>query len=250
VKAWFASLGAGLKIRFVGGTRLFFLAPLIPLIAIVPEFVQHIVEINLGMFASKDAFRGLAMDPTRWAFGYVKVAGLMLAIFAAARYWGGARERWWDLRTIAWRPFAIALAGNAALTVVMFAIGSRLSATAKPVFDAVMTITSLPMLVWLVGPLLGDATMTLRRAYTGGWGRLLLMAVLAAAAFWPASQLHQWDHRWAMGAPRTIVWALMAWDAVVVGLIACWTGAALGAGYRGASSDVATDPSTAPLPIR
>ena len=248
MKGWFASLGAGLKTTFIGGSRLFVLAPLIPLIAILPEFAQHIVEIKLGMFASKAAFNALAMDPTRWAFGYAKIAGLMLAIFAAARYWGGVRERWWDLRTVAWKPFLIALAGNAALTVAMFLIGSRLSTSAKPVFDAVATIATLPFLVWLIGPLLGDRTMTLRRAYTGGWGRLLLIALLAVTAFLPASILHQWDHRWALGAPQAAVWALMAWDAVVVGLIACWTGAALGAGYRGSRPSMA-EPAGHPLPV-
>ena len=248
MKSWLDLLGAGLKTTFIGGSRLFLLAPLIPLLAIVPEFLQHIVEIKLGMFESKAAFSALAMDPMRWAFGYAKVAGLFLAIFAAARYWGGARERWWDLRTVAWRPFLIALAGNAALAIAMFVVGSRLSATAKPVFDAVVTIATLPLLVWLIGPLLGDRTMTLRRAYTGGWGPLLLMVLLAAMAFWPASQLHQWNHRWAMGAPQAAVWALMVWDAVVVGLIACWTGAALGAGYRGRLDNVA-EPASHPLPV-
>lgn len=247
MKEWFASLGAGLKTTFVGGTRLFVLAPLIPLIAILPEFLQHIVEIKLGMFASKPAFQALAMDPTRWAFGYAKIAGLVLAMFAAARYWGGARERWWDLRNVAWKPFLIALAGNAALTVAMFVIGGRLSASAKPVFDIVATIATLPLLIWLIGPLLGDATMTLRRAYTAGWGRLLLMVLLAALAFWPASLLHQWDHRWALSASLPVVWALMTWDALLVGLIACWTGAALGAGYRGGSSDA--EPRCEPLPV-
>lgn len=246
MKSWLALLGAGLKTTFVGGSRLFLLAPLIPLIAILPEFLQHIVEIKLGMFESKAAFNALAMDPTRWAFGYAKVAGLVLAIFAAARYWGGARERWWDLRTVAWRPFVIALAGNTALTIALFGIASRLSVAAKPVFDVIVTIATFPMLVWLIGPLLGDRAMTLRRAYTGGWGRLLLMVLLAAIAFWPASQLHQWDHRWAMGAPQAAVWALMVWDAVVVGLIACWTGAALGAGYRGGETKADAEP----LPIR
>lgn len=250
MKGWLASLGTGLKTTFIGGSRLFLLAPLIPLLAIVPEFLQHIVEIKLGMFESKTAFKALELDPTRWAFGYAKVAGLLLAMFAAARYWGGARERWWDLRTIVWRPFLIALAGNAAVAIAMFVVGGRLSATAKPVFDAVVMIATLPMLVWLIGPLLGDRTMTLRRAYTSGWGRLLLMAVLAVAAFWPASVLHQWDHRWAMGAPPAAVWALMVWDAVVVGLIACWTGAALGAGYRGGETGVEPDHSAEPLPIR
>ena len=246
MRSWLALLGAGLETTFIGGSRLFLLAPLIPLLAIVPEFLQHIVEIKLGMFESKAAFSALAMDPMRWAFGYAKVAGLFLAIFATARYWGGARERWWDLRTVAWKPFLIALAGNAALAIAMFVVGSRLSATAKPVFDAVVTIATLPLLVWLIGPLLGDRTMTLRRAYTGGWGRLMLMTVLAVAAFWPASQLHQWNHRWAMGAPQAAVWALMAWDAVVVGLIACWTGAALGAGYRSGEAKIDAEP----LPIR
>ena len=226
---------------------MFVLAPLIPLIAILPEFAQHIVEIKLGMFASKAAFGALAMDPTRWAFGYAKIAGLVLAMFAAARYWGGVRERWWDLRTVAWKPFLIALAGNAALAIAMFVVGGRLSTTAKSAFDALATIATLPFLVWLIGPLLGDATMTLRRAYTGGWGRLLLIAMLAAAAFWPASVLHQWDHRWAFGAPLPMVWALMTWDAVLIGLLACWTGAALGAGYRGGSSDA--EPRGEPLPV-
>ena len=248
MREWLASLGAGLKTTFVGGSRLFVLAPLIPLIAVLPEFAQHIVEIKLGMFASKAAFGALQMDPTRWAFGYAKIAGLVIAIFAAARYWGGARERWWDLRTVAWKPFLIALAGNVALAIAMFVIGSRLSTTAKPAFDALATIATLPFLVWLIGPLLGDATMTLRRAYTGGWGRLLFIALLAVAAFWPASILHQWDHRWTFGATGPAVWALMVWDAVLVGLIACWTGAALGAGYREGSSDAAK-PRGEPLPV-
>ena len=49
-----------------------------------------------------------------------------------------------------------------------------------------------------------------------------------------------------MGAPQAAVWALMVSDAVVVGLIACWTGAALGAGYRGGEAKI----DAGPLPIR
>ena len=67
--------------------RLFWLAPLIPLIAILPEFVQHVWEVNAGMFASKAAFNAHAMDPERWQFGYFKIAGLVLSILAAARFW-------------------------------------------------------------------------------------------------------------------------------------------------------------------
>ena len=246
-----AALGGGLKTTLVGGTKLFVLAPLIPLLAIVPEFAQHVAEIRLGMFESRTAFAALAMDPTRWAFGYAKVAGLVLAIFAAARYWGGARERWWDLRTVAWRPFLIAFAVNAFATAAMMAIQSRLDGVAAGVFQIVATIVTLPLLLYLLGPLLGDHTMSLRRAYAHGWGRLLLLAILVVIAFAPLQALHGLNHEWAMGASDATVWALMAWDSLIVGLLACWTGSALAAGFLGGDGrPTDRDDAAEPLPIR
>lgn len=229
----------GLRTTFVGGTRLFVLAPVIPLLAIVPEFAQHVAEIRLGMFESRSAFVALAMDPTRWAFGYAKVAGLVLAILAATRYWGGARERWWDLRSVAWRPFLIALAINLVAGVALMAVQSQLAGAAGDAFYVAGSIVTLPLLLMLVGPLLGDRTMTLRRAYTGGWVRLALTAILAVLAFAPLQMLHGLNHQWAFGARDVAVWGLMAWDALIVGLLACWTGSALAAGYRGGDADAA-----------
>jgi len=178
VKAFGTALLGGLKTTFIGGVSLFWLAPMIPLLIMLPEFVQHIYEINAGMFASKAAFNAQAMDPARWAFGYAKIAGLVLAIFAAARYWGGARERWWDLRNIAWKPFLIALAINIAVTLALegakWSLGERTPAWLDPVF----AVASVPLLLMLIGPLLGDAGMTLRRAYTSGWLQALMVGVL------------------------------------------------------------------------
>lgn len=62
-------------------------APAIVALIVVPEFAQHVAEIQLGMFESKEAFKALSNDPTRWAFGYVKVAGVVLATLATARFW-------------------------------------------------------------------------------------------------------------------------------------------------------------------
>ena len=245
-----AALGHGLRTTFVGGTRLFVLAPVIPLLAIVPEFVQHVAEIRLGMFESREAFGALAMHPERWSFGYAKIAGFILAILAAARYWGGAHNRWWDLRGVAWGPFLIAFAVNAVVSVAVVAIRQRLAGTSYMVFEIAASIATLPLLLYLIGPLLGDRTMTLRRAYTGGWGRLVLMAVLLVVAFLPAQIVHGLNHTWALGKEPAVVWALMTWDAVLVGLMACWFGAALGAGYRSGEPDGDSDPSPDPLPVR
>ena len=118
------------------------------------------------------------------------------------------------------------------------------------VFEIAASIATLPLLLYLIGPLLGDRTMTLRRAYTGGWGRLVLMAVLLVVAFLPAQIVHGLNHTWALGKEPAVVWALMTWDAVLVGLMACWFGAALGAGYRSGEPDGDSDPSPDPLPVR
>lgn len=221
----------GLRVTFLGGLSLFWLAPLIPAIVIVPEFVQHVVEIRLGMFESVDAFNALANDPTRWAFGYVKIAGVLLCTLAAARFIGGAGERWWDLRTIAWKQFLIALALNVGVFAIDYAIRQGMSGAAPAWLEVAFQIATLPLMIYLVGPLWGDRSMTLRHAYTVGWIAALFAAALSLIAFVPLQWLHGYNHRLAMGQSEAIVWALMVWDSLLVGLMACWMGAALAAGY-------------------
>ncbi|MBY6129724.1 hypothetical protein KUW15_13465 [Qipengyuania aquimaris] len=221
----------GFRTVFAGGTSLFWLAPIIPLIAIVPEFVQHVAEIRMGMFESREAFSALANDETRWMFGFAKIAGLFIAILAASRYWGGQRESWWDLRNIAWKPFLIAVVLQIALAGLLAGLEQVVPASIKDVVDLAIMILTLPLLVYLVGPILGDHTMTLKRAYSSGWLKAIAIGVFGFVAFWPAQQLHGLNHEWAFGAAAWQVWALMIWDTLLVGLMACWMGSALAAGY-------------------
>lgn len=72
------------------GFALFWLAPLIAALIVVPEFVQHIAEIRIGMFESKEAFTALADDPRRMFWGFLKIAGFLLAILATIRFGGHA----------------------------------------------------------------------------------------------------------------------------------------------------------------
>ncbi len=232
--SWLRAFGAALLATFRDGTRLLWIAPLIALIAGLPEFAQHIAEIKLGMFASPEAFKALQNDPTRWAFGYAKVTGLFLAIFAAARFWSlpeGARDRWWDLRTIAWRPFAIGLALNGAVSVAAYLLNGAMTAEAFQAANIFLSIATLPVLVYMLGGLFGDHAVSLRQCYRTGWWQALAMAVLFLLAMLPAQTVHKLDHTLAMGAAAPAVWALMVWDAVLVSLIACWVGTGLAAGY-------------------
>ena len=82
---------------------------------------------------------------------------------------------------------------------------------------------------------IGDSAMTLRAAFTRGWWPALRMLLLMLAGFVPLQVLHLLNHRLAMGQPAALLWALLAWDALVVGMMTGWTGTALHHGYRGAA---------------
>lgn len=230
--AAFAAIRLAVRDSFIGGSSLFWLAPAIPLLLLVPEMAQHVVEIRLGMFDSLEAARSVSQAPMRWAFGYVKIAGLVLTALAAARYWGGLRERWWDMRTVAWPAFLMGLAINVVLTGVNFAIERIIVGDTGALISQAFTAVTAPFLLLLIGPLLGEVAPTLRQAYTRGWLALVLMIGLAAVAFAGGGWLHTMNHRWAIGAAPATVWALMIWDAIWTALFVTCAGSALGAGYR------------------
>ena len=231
---WLRGFGSAMLATFRDGPRLWWLAPLIPLLAFLPEFAQHIAEIKLGMFASPEAFKALQNDPTRWAFGYAKIAGLFLTIFAAARYWSlppETRKRWWDLRTIAWRQLLLGIALIGAVTTVLYLLKPAISVIAFKTLDIATQIATLPVLVFMLGALFGDSKVRLRQCYRTGWVQGLAMGIYFLLAMLPAQYVHRLDHTLATGAPTSMTWALMLWDAVLVSLMACWAGTGLAAGY-------------------
>lgn len=187
------------------------------------------------MFESKLAFKALANDPTRWAFGYVKVAGLVLAILMTARFWAFGTTR------------AALLIPPKTLLHILFAIGLTLLAelpftwikdtSASPLVDTVAAIISMiiqaGLLVYIVGAVLGDNTNSIKRSFTERWPTALLIALLAALAFVPSSALHLYNHKLAIGQPNeAVLWALMAFDSLIVGLLSALVGAGLFVAYR------------------
>ena len=231
---WIRRFGEALLATFRDGTRLLWIAPLITLIAGLTEFAQHVAEIKLGMFDSPAAFKALQNDPLRWNFGYVKIAGLFLTIFAAARYWSLPKElrhRWWDLRTVAWRPLLIGAALNGLVSGLIYVIKPALSIPAFETVNIVLSLATLPIMVYMLGGLFGDRKVRLKDVYRTGWLRAAAMALFFLAAIGPAQLIHHFNHTAAMGAPGPAVWTLMAWDALLVALMACWAGTGLAAGY-------------------
>jgi len=217
--------------------RVWWLAPVIPLIAIVPEFVQHVVEIKLGMFTSREIAREVGNGSTRWAFGYAKLTGYLIAILLSAHFWGARREglRWYDPRGVAWKVFGIAVVLFVGTSLLGWGIGKALDlegTTAGQVFEIDFSIATLPVSVLLVAGLVGDRRATIGSVYRHGWMQALRIVLYSASVLVPLMALHSLDHKLAMGAQPALVWLLMVWDSLVVGLLATAWGTAIGHGYR------------------
>lgn len=227
--------GHAVALLYPKGVSMLWLAPAVLALVVIPEFAQHVVEIRIGMFESVEGARVLQNDPTRWAFGFAKIAGLVLTFLGAARFWWSREHggRWWNLRDLAWSRLALGL-------VIVFGVGSlpellrsRLDETSMKILATAWMLLTLPGLFILLAGLFGDRSTPIAAMWRRGWPWLLLTAVLLVFAFAPASWLHGMNHRWAMGAPPVLLWALMIWDSVLVGMLAGLVGTALYLGYAG-----------------
>lgn len=213
--------------------KAFWAAPIIIALVVLPEFAQHVAEVRLGMFDSREAAVAVANHPLRWAFGYAKIAGLVAAMLLCARFWATGSVRaallvpLSDLGRLA-IAVALLLGSGAALEWLGSASGVPL---VKWVVTAVTWISQAMLLVMVAGALLGDRA-GWRSNLAARIPTALLMTLLLAVLFVPLQLLHGANHTWAFGQPATLVWALMLFDSLVVGLIASAVGAALFVAYR------------------
>lgn len=232
------------------GFRIWWLAPLIPLVAALPEFAQHVAEIQLGMFDSREAAQAIGNSDTRWAFGYVKLAGYFVAILLAIRFWSARGEGtpWWSPKGVAWRVFGFALLLNLAVSFANAGIGLIIAGKDPRIGEAagiVVSILTLPVVVLLVAGLVGDKKATVARAYRHGWMAALRIGLFSAVVLAPLMWLHGQNHAWAMGQPGALVWALMVFDSLVVGLLAAGWGTAIHHGYRPVREKIQSTPVSA-----
>jgi len=91
--------------------------------------------------------------------------------------------------------------------------------------------------VLIAAGLAGDGALTLGVAFTRGWLPALRIVLFIALTWAPLAWLHWMNHRWAMGAADPLVWLLMAFDSLVVGLLATMAGTAIHHGYASLGGD-------------
>lgn len=217
-----------------GGLATIWLVPAFVAIAAIPEFVQHVAEIQLGMFTSREAAHAVANSALRWQFGYAKLAGLVVAMILIGRFW--ARQRSWRAALVI-PPRTLIGAGAAIL--LLCATGWLFSPdrVALPMSldiarSIVSTIIQTGLFAWIGGIVYEDGAAALRTTFTERFPAAIVMTLLFVIAMVPLQVVHWLDHRLALGAPSPLVWMLMTWDTLVVGAMAGVAGTGLYIGYR------------------
>lgn len=218
---------------YAEGGRGLIAAPLIAALVVVPEALQHVVELGMGIFDSPEAARALRNDPLRIAFGMPKVVAFVMAILAFARFHalGSVRAAllpgW---RTVGAVVVAVALwnALGFAIQWVQHALG------ASPLASIVVAInwaSQLLLLIPIIALLLDDSRRPVWH-HVRRWQALVALALLLPLAFAPSWYLHKALHVLALRTPFAADVALLAFDAVLIGVLASITGAALVRGFR------------------
>jgi hypothetical protein len=220
---------------YTGAWRYMLACPLLFAVPVAAEFIQHVVEMRIGMYGSWEAAQAVEADGARMAWGVVKTLSLTLAGFWLARFLllpGGAEAaRRWDPRAAGLYFWVMLFSlATTALTLwggdMLRAAGLGAAATpATGIFMALTIVLGVMLAPWKVGAALGNPAMGFLRSFRlvgwrAWWGVIfLLLTVLPLMivhyAFLPATIL-------AGGAWK---WVLLAIDALVVGGLAAVIGA-------------------------
>jgi hypothetical protein len=212
-----------------GAWRYALACPLLFAVPVVAEFVQHVIEMRIGMYDSLAAAQAVEANGARMAWGVVKTLALALAGYWVARFLvlpgGGAAAARRD--PVAVRLYAWVVLFGLAITVLTLWGGEALSALGlgAQALAAGIALTLLSLVLgvllapWKVGAATGNERLgfvrSIRLVGWGAWWGLIfvLLAVL------PPMIVHYAAAFLAIGAPPSLAWLALAVDAVLVGFL-------------------------------
>lgn len=207
-------------------------APWLLLPVLLAEGAQHVVEIKLGMFASREIFAALAQDATRMAFGYTKIAGLVISFLLVARFVATGSIRRALLPS--WRSLLAVLFLVGLTTAMDMGFKSAPARAFAPelVLQSVNFALQVALTALLLAALFEDRWPVVKAARWRILGAIVASGALPAMAFVPMQMLHRANHLWALEQPLPVVLALMLFDTLLVGGMALALGAGAAVGWR------------------
>ena len=188
------------------------------------EFAQHVVEVRLGMFESREIARAMNDDGLRMVFGWIKMASIYVGAFFVIRHFAGSREdrALAPLGTAARRflPYVLyALAVFGALFYAADLVPASQVDTVRGTLGLVQLLIEPLLMVWVVAAATdGRITNPIASARRLGWLYVLALPLYLLVRL-PLGLLHQYLNTVPMGESGAMLWMPLALDSLVVGLI-------------------------------
>lgn len=198
--------------------------PLLFAVLIVWEFAQHVIEVRIGFFDSREAAKAVANDPARMAFGWIKMISVYVGGFFVIRYLA-AKNADAPLSPVglALRRYAPYIAYSLGLFALVLYARGFVPATSVTTFRTIVSLAQIavePLLIlWIVSAATdGTVRNPFRSVRVTGWLYFWALALFFVGRL-PVNAAHQLLNRYAMGQPELLLWPMLVIDAVVVGLI-------------------------------
>ena len=214
---------------YSGAWRYALACPLLFAVPVAVEFVQHVIEMRIGMYDGFAAAQAVEMHPARMGWGLIKTLSLVAALYWTARFLilpGGA-ARAGRLEPAAVRLFALVMLWSLVWTVALLWGGRWMSAAGLGdqavaagiaatlclfVFDALLA-------PWKVGAALGNAELGFVRSIQLVGRQIWWAMAFIVLAVLPPMILHYAFFFLAIGAPESAAWAILAVDSLLVGYL-------------------------------
>ena len=213
-------------------------APLLFALPVAAEFIQHVIEIRIGMFESVEAMQRVGDHPARMGFGQVKILSLILLVYWASRSLaardgaplrvvGDGRSALLFVLPVAW-SFATALVQQFGGAVVgPYMPSDRALILLGFVYFALLFVLDTYLIPWKVGAAVGNRRLTFLASFRILRGNFWWSLGFFVSLFLPLMIAHYALNMLAVGRSETLLWAILAVDSLEVG----WLGLVLAVSY-------------------
>lgn len=209
-----------LRAIYSGSSRTMRALPLLALVPVVFELIQHVVEVQIGMYLSLDAAKAVEHHPARMAMGLVKVIAITLPVYWTARYLATSDRRFASqFEPRAMSLFGLVLLFQTAMAALQLFVLPQTATVALTSFAVGFVIAAL-VAAWYAAAPLGNARI-------GPIGSARLMApvmistiILSFAAMLPLMIVHYGFAALALLGPKATLWPSMVIDSLLVGWLA------------------------------
>jgi len=206
-----------LKSAYRGSISFLVACPLLALVPVIFELLQHVVEVRIGMYDSLEAAKAVEQDPLRVGFGLLKVAALTLPGYWIVRFLVSRSPQFAaSFDPVAARLFSIFFLFNLALAALQLFALPQTGIVVLTSFLVGMIIAVL-VAAWGVAAALGNSRI----------GPVQSVAIMARQLPWtfayfvvvmmPLMIPHYAFAGLAILGPHSLVWPILIFDSLLVG---------------------------------